>query len=145
METRLLYILEKEMDENLSKLLNSFKFAKMRLIILVELNPIEVDSMPMIYDFKEIRLSKVKEKVKNWLDFELTKGVLYELIVFEGKPTKNNPPDTLDKINQLKVFVRDNNDIRIVPYLKVHLQPNQITFYKIDKLVNDYLPQRINK
>lgn len=142
METRLLYILEKDMNEELSKLLQSYNVSDVRLIILVELSPIEVSSMPMIYDLKEIRLRKVKEKVKSWLDTQL-KNIDFELIVFEGKPSKNNPPNPLKEIKQLRVFVNYENDIRIVPFLKAFLEPEKITFFSINKIVNNYLSQRI--
>lgn len=134
MEARLLYIRENEMNSGLSNILNGVEKSGVRFFILVEIKPIHDDSMPMINGLKEIRLNKVEDKIEEWFRINLSGDINFELSVFEGKPSKDNPPVILKGINKLFVFVDSSNDIRIVPFLKAQLKPEQITFLSLDNL-----------
>jgi hypothetical protein len=144
MEARLLYIREIEMNSDLSRILNEVERLDRRFLILVEITPIKVDSMPMINGLKEIRLNKVKEKIENWFKENLSDDICFELTVFEGKPSKVNPPVTLKGIDKLFLFVDASNDIRIVPFLKAQIAPEKIVFFPIGQVNNKKLPQ-LNK
>jgi hypothetical protein len=131
MEAHLLYIMEEEMNTGLSSFLNVIEKVDVRFFILVEITPIHEDSMPMINGLKEIRLNKVEEWFKENLPIEIN----IELSVFEGKPSKENPPVSLERIDKLLVFVDSSNDIRIVPFLKAQLRPEEIVFFPISDIV----------
>lgn len=134
MEARLLYIRENEMNTKLSRTLNAVRVKDVRFFILVEIKPIQDDSMPMINGLKEIRLNKVKDKIEDWFNENLSNDINFELSVFEGKPSKEKPPVSLEGINKLFVFVDTSNDIRIVPFLKAQLNPEEIVFFQISDL-----------
>ena len=134
MEARLLYIRENEMNTKLSRILNAVRAKDVRFFILVEIKPIQDDSMPMINGLKEIRLNKVKDKIEDWFNENLLNDINFELSVFEGKPNKEKPPTSLKGINKLFVFVDTSNDIRIVPFLKAQLNPEEIVFFQINDL-----------
>jgi len=134
MDARLLYIRENEMNSDLSRILNSVEKSAVRFLILVEMSSIHDDTMPMINGLREIRLNKVKDKIQEWFKENLTDNIDFELFVFEGKPSKENPPVILDGINKLYVFVDCSNDIRIVPFLKAQLRPEKIAFFSLNKL-----------
>ena len=134
MEARLLYIRENEMNTKLSRILNAVRAKDVRFFILVEIKPIQDDSMPMINGLKEIRLNKVKDKIEDWFNENLSNDINFELSVFEGKPSKEKPPTSLKGINKLFVFVDTSNDIRIVPFLKAQLNPEEIVFFQINDL-----------
>lgn len=136
MEARLLYIRENEIDSKLSKILSSVSKTEIRFYILVEINPIHDESMPMINGLEEIRIHKVKEKIIDWFKGNLSDEIDFEVSVFEGKPSKDNPPVILNKISKLHVFVDASNDIRLVPFLKAQLKPDKITFFPINQLIN---------
>jgi hypothetical protein len=136
MDARLLYIRENEINSNLSTILNSVERSEFKFFILVEITPIHDESMPMINGVKEIRINKVKEKIIDWFKENLSSEINFELSVFEGKPSKDNPPVTLKGINKLFVFVDSTNDIRIVPFLKAQLEPEKIVFFSVNQLIN---------
>jgi len=136
MDARLLYIRENEINSNLSTILNSVERSEFKFFILVEITPIHDESMPMINGVKEIRINKVKEKIIDWFKENLSSEINFELSVFEGKPSKDNPPVTLKAINKLFVFVDSTNDIRIVPFLKAQLEPEKIVFFSVNQLIN---------
>lgn len=137
MEARLLYIRENEVNTSLANTLNAVERTDLRFLVLVELNAIHDDSMPMINGLREIRISKVKDKITEWFRTKIKSDIKIELSVFEGKPSKENPPVLLNGLNKLNVYVDFTNDIRIVPFLKAQMKPQQITFYPIHYLVND--------
>ena len=143
MNARLLYIRENEMNSNLSKTLKSLERSEVKFFILVEINPIHDESMPMINGLEEIRLNKVKDKIAEWFKENLSDDIIFELSVFEGKPSKDNPPVILKGIKKLLVFVDSTNDIRIVPFLKAQLKPEKIVFLSVNQLINyyDYYPK----
>jgi len=122
------------MNSDLSRILNSVEKSAVRFLILVEMSSIHDDTMPMINGLREIRLNKVKDKIQEWFKENLTDNIDFELFVFEGKPSKENPPVILDGINKLYVFVDCSNDIRIVPFLKAQLRPEKIAFFSLNKL-----------
>lgn len=136
MDARLIYIRENEIDSNLSTILNSIERSEFKFFILVEILPIHDESMPMINGLKEIRINKVKEKIIDWFKENLSSEINFELSVFEGKPSKDNPPIILKGIDKLFVFVDSTNDIRIVPFLKAQLKPDKIIFFPVNQLVN---------
>lgn len=138
MNARLLYIRENEIDSNLSKTLNCLERSEVKFFILVEIKPIHDESMPMINGLKEIRLHKVKDKIAEWFKENLSEDINFELSVFEGKPSKDNPPVILKGITRLFVFVNSTNDIRIVPFLKAQLKPEKIVFLSVNQLINYY-------
>ena len=142
MEARLLYIRENEMNNNLSSILNAVNMKDVRFFILVEIKPIQDDSMPMINGLKEIRLNKVNDKIEDWFTENLPNKINFELSVFEGKPTKEKPPVSLKGIKKLFVFIDSSNDIRIVPFLKAQLSPEEIVFFQINDLEKIDLPLR---
>ncbi len=135
MEARLLYIREDEMNTGLSRFLNVIEKVDVRFFILVEITPIHEDSMPMINGLKEIRLNKVEDKIEEWFKENLPNDINIELSVFEGKPSRENPPVSLEGIDKLFVFVDSSNDIRIVPFLKAQLKPEEIVFFPISDIV----------
>jgi hypothetical protein len=136
MEAHLLYIRENEMNDDLSRILNAVERSQIRFFILVEINPIQDDSMPMINGLKEIRLNKVEDKIEHWFKENLSRNIDFELSVFEGKPRKGYPSISLVGINKLLVFVDSSNDLRIVPFIKTQLKPSEITFLSIEGLIN---------
>lgn len=136
MDARLIYIRENEIDSNLSTILNSIERSEFKFFILVEITPIHDESMPMINGLKEIRINKIKEKIIDWFKENLSSEINFELSVFEGKPSKDNPPIILKGIDKLFVFVDSTNDIRIVPFLKAQLKPDKIIFFPVNQLVN---------
>lgn len=123
------------MNVDLSRILNAVEKSDTRFFILVEIKPTHHDSMPMINGLKEIRLNKVKDIIATWFKENLSNEINFELFVFEGKPSKDNPPVILNGINKLNVFVNSSNDIRVVPFLKAQLQPEKITFLSICDLI----------
>lgn len=136
MEARLLYIRENEIDSNLSKILSSVDRSDFKFYILVEVTPIHDESMPMINGLEEIRINKVKEKIIDWFKGKLSSEINFELSVFEGKPSKDNPPVILKDIDKLIAFVDASNDVRIAPFLKAQVAPEKITFFPINQLIN---------
>lgn len=131
------------MNSELSRTLNAVENVEFRFFILVEITPIQDDSMPMINGLKEIRLNKVKDKIEEWFTKHLSDNIDFELSVFEGKPSKENPPVILKGVDKLFVFVDSSNDIRIVPFLKAQLKPEKITFFAISHIKNKDLSLRI--
>ena len=128
------------MNPDLSNIFNKVEKLAIRFLILIEITPIKEDSMPMINGLKEIRLNKVKEKIRNWFQLNLSKDIQFELTVFEGKPSKINPQIVLKEIDKLFVFVRSSNDIRIVPFLKAQIPPDKIVFFSLNQIKNKSLP-----
>ncbi|MDX1652923.1 MAG: hypothetical protein R3277_10555 [Brumimicrobium sp.] len=132
MEGGLLYIREKEISSDLGKQLINSVGQSSYLMVLVEIEPIRLSNVPMITDFKEIRLKKFKEKIEKWFRESLPSEVSFDIHVFEGKPTKNNPNYFFENKGKLNVFLKKVNQLRISPFLKEHFTPDQVRFISIE-------------
>lgn len=134
MKTRLIYIREEEMSDELGAIIARFTGVGENLLFFVELKALEDNNVPMISDLSDLRLNKAEQRIKDWLEELIAPELVWELVVFEGKPTKNNP-DYGWVINQqkLKVFVHPANELRLIPFLKSRIAPDQLRFFGFEE------------
>ncbi len=134
MNTRLIYVREEEMSEELGAMLAQHTSVNEYLLFLVELKAVDDHNVPMISDLSDLRLNKAEQVIKEWLEDFVAPDLNWKLVVFEGKPAKNNPDFTFgSKFHKINVFVHPENELRLIPFLKNRVEPNKLYFFNFDQ------------
>lgn len=133
MNTWLVYIREEEMTGEFGTMLAQLNNANDYLLFLVELKAVDDHIVPMISDLSDLRLNKAELVIKEWLEDFVAPDLNWKLVVFEGEPAKNNPDFTFgSKLKKINVFVQPENELRLIPFLKTRVAPNNLYFYNFD-------------
>ncbi len=137
MNTRLIYIREEEMSGEFGAMLTQHDNTNEYLLFLVELKAVDDHNVPMISDLSDLRLNKAEEQIKQWLEDFVATDLNWKLVVFEGKPAKNNPDFTFDSNYQkINIFVHPENELRLIPFLRNRVAPNKLYFFNFDQFNN---------
>lgn len=133
MDLRIIYIEEKDLNENLVKQLVQIKFEDVRVLFFVELKEVDSNLVPMISDLPLIRIEKAERRIRKWLEEHVAHISNYEVLVFHGPPSRTNPKFKLsvNKNAKLNVLVHPEHESRIAPYLYHHAGAHQIKYFSL--------------
>ena len=133
MDLRIVYITEKDLNDQLVEQLKNISFEDVRVLFFVELGEVDYQLLPMISDVANLRLRKAERRINKWLEEGLDHINHFEVLTFNGRPTKTNPNYTLtlQKNQELNVLLSPEHEPRIAPYLNQHAGAHQIKYLSL--------------
>lgn len=142
MNLRLIYIREEDLREQLVEVLNNIQFEDVEVLFFIELKEVDEKKIPMISDLSKLRLRKAESRIRKWLNERVPEIQNFEVLVFDGRPTRNNPNYQLliKKGDGVHVFINPKHELRIAPYLKHHAGAHQIKYMSL----GDFSDQDLN-
>lgn len=142
MNLRLVYIREEDLQERLVRSLNSIHFKDVKVLFFIELKEVDEKVIPMISDLSKLRLRKAESRIREWLTESVPHIKSFEVLVFDGRPTRYNPSYQLliNGDEGIQVFLDPKHELRIAPYLKHHAGAHQIKYMSL----GDFSDQDLN-
>ncbi|GEM_PF-2663728 len=133
MNLHLVYIQESDLNSQLVKTLDQVYVKDDKVLFFVELKEVDEKSIPMIVDLMSLRLRKAERRIKSWLQQHIENLKNYEVLVFNGKPSRTNPSYNLSVSKQdgVHVIIDPKHENRIAPYLRQHAGSHQIKYLSL--------------
>lgn len=142
MDLRLIYIKEEDLNQQLVDTLKQISFKENRVLFFVELKDVDDEIVPMISDLSNLRIVKAEKRITKWIKNHSNHIDNFEVLVFNGHPTRSNPNYKLTFENSEGVHVLINPEYmpRIAPYLKHHAGAHQVKYLSL----GDFSEENLN-
>jgi hypothetical protein len=142
MNLRLIYIKEEDLEQQLIDTLKQISFGEVRVLFFVELKEVDEKAVPMIADLLKLRVFKAEKRITEWIENHSSHIDNFEVLAFDGHPTRSNPSYKLSIMGDQKIDVLLNPEYktRIAPYLKYHAGAHQVKYLSL----GDFSEENLN-